>query len=158
MKFSKILVPLDGSVLAEAALGKALDIADGATISLLRAAEVDTAARPDSPRAQVAALRDAQEYLRKIVRRLQLHGTGCVEAHVWYGKPAAAIVEAARTQKADLIVMATHGRSGLEHLVLGSVTETVLRGTPVPVLVVRCEGAPFDVSSGAGPAGGEFNV
>jgi len=158
MKFGKILVPLDGSILAEAALWKAVEIADGATISLLRAAEADTLPGADSPEAQVAALRKAQEYLRRIVKRLEGKGTSRVEAHVWYGPPASAIVGVARTEKVDLIVMATHGRSGLEHLVLGSVTESVLRGTPVPILVVRPESAPVDVLVGAGPAGGDFRV
>ena len=158
MKFVKILVPLDGSALAETALWKAAEIADGAMISLLRAAETDTLPGADSPEAQVAALREAQEYLRRIVKRLEGEGMSRVEARVWYGPPAAAIVGAARTEKVDLIVMATHGRSGLEHLVLGSVAESVLRGTPVPVLVVRPESAPVDVLVGAGPAGGDFRV
>jgi nucleotide-binding universal stress UspA family protein len=71
---------------------------------------------------------------------------------VWYGPAAAAIVEAAATLKADLIVMSTHGRSGLGRLILGSVTESVLRGTTVPILIVRPESAPVNVPVGAGPA------
>src|SRR3970282_457430 len=50
-----------------------------------------------------------------------------------YGAPAGAIVEAARVQKADLITMSTHGRSGLGRLILGSVAEAVLRGTTTPL-------------------------
>jgi nucleotide-binding universal stress UspA family protein len=110
MKFGKILVPLDGSILAEAALWQALEIADGGTISLLRAAEPDPVPAADSPAAQVAALREAQEYLRGMIKRLESNGMSRVEANVWYGSPAAAIVGAARTEKVDLIVMATHGR------------------------------------------------
>ena len=83
---------------------------------------------------------------------------GRVEGHVWCGPPASAIVEVARTEKVDLIVMATHGRSGLEHLVLGSVVESVLRNTPAPVLVLRPESAPMGALVGARPAGGEFRV
>jgi len=153
MKFSKILVPLDGSILAEAALWKAMEIADGGTISLLRAAEAPTLPGVDSPKAQVAAFRKAQEYLRRVVKRLNSKGISKVEANVWYGPPTAAIVESAHTQKVDLIVMSTHGRSGLGRLVLGSVTESVLRGTTVPILIVRPDGAPVDASVGAGPAG-----
>jgi nucleotide-binding universal stress UspA family protein len=158
MKFGKILVPLDGSILAEAALWTALEIADGASISLLRAAEADTLPGAGSPEAQVAALRDAQEYLRGIVKRLESEGSRRIEAHLWYGPPAAAIVEVARAEKVDLIVMATHGRGGLERLVLGSVAASVLRGTRVPVLIVRPEGAPVDNLGGAVPAGADFRV
>ena len=154
MKFAKILVPLDGSSLAESALWKAVDGAEGATICLLRAAEADAAPGAESPEAQLAALREARDYLRKIVRRLEDKGVKRVEARVWYGPPAAAIVGAARTEKVDLIVMATHGRGGLERLVLGSVAEAVLRSASVPVLVVRPEGVPMDILDGAAPAEG----
>src|SRR5215813_7901777 len=146
MKLDKILVPLDGSTLAEAALSAACGFAerDGSTISLLRAAEAMTVPGADQVDAQVMAIREAEEYLAAAVRR--------VEAHVWYGPPAAAIVEAAAVQKADLIVMSTHGRSGLGRLVLGSVAESVLRGTTAPILVVRADHAPVDALRGAGQA------
>jgi universal stress protein A len=55
---------------------------------------------------------------------------------------AAAIVGAAAVQKADLIVMSTHGRSGIGRLILGSVAESVLRGTTTPILLLRAAGAP----------------
>jgi len=151
MNLGKILVPLDGSMLAEGALSNAVDLAErnGATISLLRAAEAFTRPGADAVEAQVTAVREAEEYLAAVVRRLTNRGIGRVETHVWYGPVAAAIVEAAAAQKADLIVMSTHGRSGLGRLVLGSVTESVLRGTTVPILVVRAEHAPLDAPSGA---------
>jgi nucleotide-binding universal stress UspA family protein len=133
MKVGKILVPLDGSVLSEAALRKAVEMADGATLSLLRAAEVRAPSAGDSPESQVAALREAQQYLRRIVKQLEQKGIDRVEAYVWYGPPAAAIVGAAQAQKIDLIVMATDGRSGLCRVEPGSVAATVLRGTLVPV-------------------------
>jgi nucleotide-binding universal stress UspA family protein len=66
-----------------------------------------------------------------------------VDASAWYGPPVEAIVEAARYRDADLIVMSSHGRSGIARLVMGSVTETVLRATTVPVLVIRPDGAPL---------------
>src|SRR5206468_809551 len=62
----------------------------------------------------------------------QTEGMQAYETHVWYGPAAAMIVEAATAQKADLIVMSTHGRSGLRRLIIGSVTESVLRGTTIP--------------------------
>jgi len=154
MKLNKILVPLDGSTLAEDALPAACDFADrdGATISLLRAAEAMTRPGGDTVDAQVMAVREAEEYLASVVRRLEDKGVRRVETHVWYGPPAAAIVEAATVQKADLIVMSTHGRSGLGRLVLGSVAESVLRGTTVPILIVRAGHAPVDTPHGAADA------
>jgi len=52
----------------------------------------------------------------------------------------------------DMIVMSTHGRSGLGRLILGSVAESVLRGTTIPVLIIRADSAPVDVPRGAEPA------
>jgi len=154
MKLDKILVPVDGSTLAEVALSKALDLTreDGGTISLLRAAEAYTLPGADSVEAQVIAIREAEEYLAAVVRRFPTRGAGRIETHVWYGPAAAAIVEAATVQKVDMIVMSTHGRSGLGRLILGSVAESVLRGTTIPVLIIRADSAPVDVPRGAEPA------
>jgi nucleotide-binding universal stress UspA family protein len=160
MKLDKILVPLDGSMLAEAALPTACDFAarDGSTISLLRAAEAMTLPGGNTVDAQVTAIREAEEYLAAVVRRLADKGIGGAETHVWYGPAATAIVEAAAVQKADLIVMSTHGRSGLGRLVLGSVAESVLRGTTIPILIVRAGHAPVDAPRGAAEAKGACHV
>lgn len=154
MKLDRILIPLDGSMLAEAAMWKSIDIAgkDGAAFSLLRAAEAHTLPGADPVEAQVAAVREAEEYLAAVVKRLEAKGVTRIETHVWYGPAAAAIVEAATVQKADLIVMSTHGRSGLGRLILGSVAESVLRGTTTPILVVRAESAPVESPRGGVPA------
>jgi nucleotide-binding universal stress UspA family protein len=151
MKLDRILVALDGSVLAEAAVWNALDLAgqSGATLSLLRAAEAYALPGTDKVEAQVTAIREAEEYLAAVVRRLADRGFKRVEPHVWYGPAAAAIVEAAAAQKADMIVMSTHGRSGLGRLILGSVAESVLRGTNIPILIVRADTAPLQVPRGA---------
>jgi len=66
-----------------------------------------------------------------------------VDTSVWYGGPARALVDAARVHRADLIVMTTHGRSGLGRLILGSVAESVLRVTETPILLLRAPGAPL---------------
>ena len=151
MKLDRIMVALDGSVLAESALWNALDLAEknGATLSLLRAAEIHALPGTDKVEAQVTAIREAEEYMAAVVRRLADRGFRRVETHVWYGPAAAAIVEAATAQKVDLIVMCTHGRSGLGRLMLGSVTESVLRGTTTPILIVRADSAPLEVPRGA---------
>ena len=151
MMFNKILVPLDGSTLAEAALWRAVELADGGTLSLLRAAEAHSLPGADMIDAQVTAVREAEEYLAPVARRLADRGLKKVETHVWYGPAAAAIVEAAE-KKADMIVMSTHGRSGLGRLILGSVAESVLRGTRTPILVVRADSAPVEPRRGAAQA------
>jgi len=58
------------------------------------------------------------------------------------GEPAAAIIRAAQDMEADLIVMATHGHTGLNRVLLGSVAERVVRESPVPVLTVRPDRVP----------------
>jgi nucleotide-binding universal stress UspA family protein len=160
LKLDKIMVPMDGSKLAEAALSTACDLAarDEATISLLRAAEATPPPGADAVEAQATAVREAEEYLAAVVRRLADKGIKRVEPHVWYGPAATAIVEAASVQKADLIVMCTHGRSGLGRLVLGSVAESVLRGTTTPILIVRADRAPLDVPRGDAQAAGAAHV
>ena len=60
-----------------------------------------------------------------------------VEAKVMVGDPAESIVEFARGQGMDLIVMGTHGRRGLDHAIFGSVAEKVVKNSPVPVLTVN---------------------
>ena len=151
MKIDKVLVPLDGSKLAEQALTKALDVAEGSkpTFLLLRAAEATTWPGGDAAEEQVRVVREAEEYLEGIRAALARRGIRKVETSVWYGPPASAIVEAAQVSKADLIVMTTHGRSGLGRLILGSVAEAVLRGSKTPILLLRADGAPVQTPFGS---------
>jgi nucleotide-binding universal stress UspA family protein len=131
MKVASVLVPLDGSAaVAEAAVPKAVEFIrqnPGATVRLLRAAEATTLPGVDPTDAQVAVVREAEEYVERIAARLRDEGVGPVKTSVWYGAAAPAIVEAAGVTGADLIVMSTHGRSGIGRLMLGSVAESVLR-------------------------------
>jgi len=154
MKFEKILVPLDGSALAESALARAALFAanDDTTLMLIRAAEAYTLPGVDPTEAQVEVVREAEEYLGAVAARLEREGLKKVETSVWYGPAASAIVEAARLRKADLIVMSTHGRSGLGRLILGSVAESVLRGTTTPILLLRAQEAPVEAPAGTGQA------
>jgi nucleotide-binding universal stress UspA family protein len=146
MKVKTILVPLDGSVLAEAALTPGIELSrqHGAKLVLLRAAEAHARPMVDPTEAQVVAVRDAEDYLAYVRDRLRQAGVPEVEISVWYGPPAEAIVEAAKYREADIIVMSSHGRSGLGRLILGSVAETVLRATAVPIFLVRPGAAPLD--------------
>ena len=154
MRFNRILIPLDGSALAESALAKAEEMAGAwpSTLMLLRAAEVYTLPGADPIEAQVQVVREAEEYLATVATRLKAQGFRNVETSVWYGPAASAIVEAAHVRKADLIVMSTHGRSGLGRLILGSVAESVLRGTATPILLLRAPEAPVEKPRGSGTA------
>lgn len=144
MNLKTILVPLDGSMLAELALKPAVELAreKDAKVVLLRAAEAHTTVA-DPTEAQVAVVREAEDYLARVRARV-LEGGIAVETSVWYGRPSEAIAEAARYRNADLIVMSSHGRSGLGRLVLGSVAESVLRATRTPILLIRAGEAPID--------------
>ena len=151
MKIERVLVPLDGSLLAEAAIPAALDLGRGMLpkLMLLRAAEAHMLPGADPTDAQVAVVSEAESYLAAAAGRLAKRGVTDVETSVWYGPAAASIIEAASLKKADLIVMSTHGRSGLGRLILGSVTESVLRSTTTPICIVRAPGAPIEAPKGA---------
>ena len=151
MKLDTILVPLDGSTLAESALPPATDLATtaGARMILLRAAVAHTYPGRDAVEAQVSVVRESETYLAAVAARVRSLGVKDVTCSSWYGEPATAIVEAAAFNHADLIVMTTHGRTGFGRLVMGSVAESVLRGTTTPILVLRETSAPVEAPAGA---------
>jgi nucleotide-binding universal stress UspA family protein len=136
---NRILVPLDGSRLSEAALPLADALARDyeAEILLVRALQ----ARPTAE-AEVEAEKEAAAYLAMTTDRLRGRGLPAVAWKVWYDEPEQAIADAARYNAADLVVMSTHGRGGLSRLLMGSVAESVVRRTTVPVLLVRGEVPP----------------
>jgi len=154
MKPNKILVPLDGSEVAEAAIAPALEMAQAGSplLILMRAADPRILPGTDVIGTQVQAVREAEDYLAGVKAKLEKTGARRIETHVWYGPAAPAVVEAAKLQKVDLIVMSTHGRSGLGRIIFGSVAESVLRGTRVPILLVRPPRAPVEVPAGQGEA------
>ena len=155
MKCDNILVPLDGSLLAEAALPKAVELirssAEG-TLILLRAAEATTVPGVDPIDAQVSVVREAEDYLETVAARLREDGILRVRTSVWYGAAVPSILEAARLAKPDLIMMSTHGPSGVSRLVLGSVAESVLRSTRTPIFLIRVDGTPMEEPVGRASA------
>jgi nucleotide-binding universal stress UspA family protein len=150
MKLSKTMVPLDGSARSETALPAAASLAEstGAALLLVRATEAHATMVGDPTEAQVEVVREAEGYLDAVKLRLQARARGEIATTVWYGSPAEAIAEAARFNDVDMIVMTTHGRGGLGRMFLGSVTESVMRSTPTPILVLHPDGAPLQRAVG----------
>lgn len=139
--FSRILVPLDGSALAEAILPQVTELATlhGAEVVLLRVALAHVFPGTNQTEAQVQAVQEAEAYLAVAVQPL-LAGGIKAQTVVRYGHAAEEILDHAEAGSVDLIAMSTHGRSGPRRWMLGSIAEKVLRAAPVPVLLVRARG------------------
>ena len=138
-----ILVPLDGSPLGEHALPTAADLAhrSGARLVLLRAAGENDHAEAEAYLDQLPAEAFGLVAASGAATPLPL-SPGMqppVERLIVTGSPAEAILAGVRDQAADLIVMTTHGRSGVHRLLLGSVAEKVIAASPVPVWLVRAD-------------------
>ena len=127
----RVLVPLDGSELGEAVL-PLLEGGErnwGSEVLLVRSLTVGA---PPEPSAET----EAGEYLATQARRLERAGLK-VRCEVWHGDPSQVIVNAADRGRVGLIAMTTHGWRGLDRLRFGSVAESVVRNTRVPVVLVR---------------------
>lgn len=144
-KYKHILVPLDSSELAELALDDAFSIArlSGADVTLLHVTapiEQVLGAGTGHP-IYVDQQWDSQKmlalrYLNDVCHRHECQDIK-VNTVVEMGQPAETIIDYAHHHPIDLIVMATHGRSGVQRWVYGSVADKVLRGADVPTLLVR---------------------
>ena len=136
--FKKILVPLDGSQLSHRALEPALAMGKhaGAEVLLMRVPVTDTPSFVVSD-AKYAEVRDDALVYLDTIRKSNEQPDLRLQTRLVEGDVAGAIVDTATSEQADLIVMSTHGYSGLTRWVLGSVTEKVLRSAPCPVLAVR---------------------
>jgi len=143
----KVLVPLDGSTFSEAALGPATELSGEAqpTYVLLRVIDPPhTLGSPWLPNAvsaterQLGKARETAEAELASTSRAFADRGYAVESVAEFGNPVAqAILDVAERSGADVIAIATHGRSGVPRALMGSVTDKVLRGTDHPVLVVR---------------------
>jgi nucleotide-binding universal stress UspA family protein len=85
----------------------------------------------------VKVVREAEDYLAKIEKRLKSKGL-TVDTHVRYGNDAEEILDHAAMKDIDFVAMSTHGRSGVGRWLIGSVAEKVLRHSPKPIFLVRC--------------------
>jgi nucleotide-binding universal stress UspA family protein len=143
--WKRICCPIDFSDASRAAMEVAADLARrfGAELVLLHAYPIPGYTFPDgsvvaSPRMMQDLADQAQKHLEEWRADAEkLMGGPRVTAEKAVGEPAAEILEAARDARADLIVMGTHGRTGLEHALMGSIAERVVRRAHCPVLTVR---------------------
>ena len=126
--YERILFPTDGSRDARVALLELVPLAlsTGATVVVFEVV-------PDDDDAARSAATERQRGARRQLEQAGIAGVECVVQH---GEPGPAIVSAAAQHACDVIVMATHGRTGLPRLLLGSVAEYVLRHAPCPILLV----------------------
>lgn len=147
--FKRIVVPLDGSIRAERAIPVAARIAraSGGSVVLLRVVSTATeywpnmVAEPTMRQVAIDAdLTGAEKYLSEVATRTKLDDVP-TETVARYGPTASAILRVAHSSQADLIVLCSHGYTGMTRWALGSVAEKVARHADVPVLILR-EGGP----------------
>jgi nucleotide-binding universal stress UspA family protein len=124
-----LLVPLDGSAIAESVLPVARMLASSLDADITLFSALPASLQP-------AATRDPLDSLRQVTQELQSRG---VDARFVFrlGDPADEILEFVRTTPCDLLIMATHGRSGLSRSLFGSVTDQVLRSSRVPLVLLH---------------------
>jgi nucleotide-binding universal stress UspA family protein len=144
MEFRRILAPTDFSEFSKLAVTRAFELAQtfGATLTLVHV--VEQPAYPVEgmipPNLGDSVLEDLQQRAEFDLAQVLPEAAGAkvpIIRRVAKGIPYRQIAEIAAAEKVDLIVMATHGRTGLSHLFLGSVTERVVRTAPCPVLTLR---------------------
>lgn len=147
-KISKILAPTDLSELSQAGVRYALNLAKavGAEVTLYHVVNSEELLRYGEKMAMDRPSRPANSILEKYQSALSQFLKGnfsdlipSVKVHekVELGSPDENIVEEAKKEGVDLIVISTHGRTGVSHMLLGSVTEKVVRTAPCPVLSIR---------------------
>ena len=149
--YQKILVPLDGSELAECVLPHLESIAKGCktkNIIFLRVVEPLPLSRmygeyaftpADAERLDTEHVNAAKEYLTNVISRFEFKGAN-IKSEVFIGKAADIIADYATENDADLITIATHGRSGVSRWLWGSVADRVLRSSYVSTLMIRAPG------------------
>jgi nucleotide-binding universal stress UspA family protein len=133
---TRILVPLDGSALAEAVLPVAAQLTRALQGTLILFRVYDVTSSDFIVAVMEAEAREAQTYLADVALRPELAGLQ-IETRALGGAAALNILDAVQEYQADLLVMSSHGRSGITRRVLGSVAEHVIQHAPVPVLVLR---------------------
>jgi universal stress protein A len=150
IRLQKILLPTDFSDYSAIATKYACELATkfDAELHLLHALEPYVGSTPEFgmgiafPNYITEAKAAAEKSLFDVLDPKWVEGRKMIRVVV-EGSPKLEIIQYARDQNIDLIVLATHGRTGLRHVIMGSVAETVVRTAPCPVLTVRSEGHQF---------------
>ena len=141
-RYERLLLPTDGSSCAETAVDQAAQLATAfdATVEVVSVVDVNTVASQSeltNARQVVGELETQSETaVERVADRLREAGV-TAETVVLQGTPATTIADRAEETGADLIVMGTHGRTGIGRFLLGSTTERLIRHAPTPVLSVR---------------------
>jgi nucleotide-binding universal stress UspA family protein len=155
--YQKILLPLDGSELAECVLPHAESIAKGCGttgVILVRVVSplqirYDTSyslSEPEQEQLYSQAVQSTQSYLEQVAGRLKEQGLN-VTSEVLTGPVAESIAEYTHKNEIDLMIIATHGRSGVSRWVWGSIADKILRSACVPVLMIRAPGCTPEIHS-----------
>jgi nucleotide-binding universal stress UspA family protein len=146
--FSKILAPIDFTPHSADAVHRAIDLADRYDAELILLYVYEPADYPLPEGYVVYTPEQLERMTTEIQKRLEATRQGAeaagarhVSARLLQGSPAQSIIDLARDERFDLIVMGTHGRTGVGRWVLGSVAEKVVRGAPCPVLTVKSASA-----------------
>ena len=150
--YKKIMVPLDGSKLAECVFPHLETVIKGCEspevivvqavepLSVPYGREVSQFTSLEQVKAFESHQKvEAEKYLKEIVARLRKTGVN-VKADIIYGKAGEALSDYATKNDVDLVIIATHGRSGISRWVWGSVADRIVRSVCVPVLMVRAPG------------------
>lgn len=146
LRIKSILVPLDFSTESRRALDYAAALARQFKAKLTLLHVIEPIAMPDFAGSFPLVMENdesmawAEKQLEKMARSARIPTATVEKILVRLGRSFHEIAEAARTRKVDLIILATHGYTGLTHALLGSTTERVVRHAPCPVLVVRQNG------------------
>ena len=136
--WNRILVATDGSKFSTIAVNKAIDFAKayGGSLVVVSVVDVPTEFYAEAPQAVEDMVRKAKEYTAAVRKQAEAVG---VKAETYFGEAETfeAIVKTARDEAVDMIVVGSHGRTGLRRLLMGSVTEKVIGHAACPVLVVK---------------------
>ena len=151
IRWKRILCPVDFSAPSREALAAAGSLARqfGASLTMLHVVQLPVYPIPnglvvDTSYVSDDLLAQARKELEQWRRDLDPRGELAIEVETVTGAPFVEIVRRARDGKFDLVVMSTHGRTGLRHMLMGSVAERVVRKAPCPVLTLRPSGQQFE--------------
>jgi nucleotide-binding universal stress UspA family protein len=152
--YKKILAPLDGSNLSECSLPHVAAVASGCNVPeviLFRVVEtiyIGTDSSPDSGIVYSQLIeqnqKEAEKYITSITDKVKQQYGLNAQPVLAYGNPAEQMLDYAERNRIDLIIMTTHGRSGVSRLLFGSVADRVSRHSTVPILIIAPPGCRVD--------------